>query len=435
MNQYIKYCLIGTLAIATSCSKNFSDPSGPSSDQAYSTPAAIADVAVGLQAYYVKDRTGLLYNSVTAGSILTGETFVTNTGNVDEAQLQTGGVAVLNTNSVINQLWATSNKIIYESNRILTTTPKVITDPGFASGVIAYASLYKAWAIGTQAAFFEQVPDTSGFPGANTAPVAFISGQAGYRKAVGVLDNAINTITATPIGSNFTPYVPAGVNVLNSLYALKARYALCAGDYDVALAAADKASLTVKSTLNFNDQVNNPIFFLVASTSNIYQATDSTMGLPVGFRPENADQRLPFYLLRNPTSSLKWGIKGFWTSTTAQIPVYLPGEMTLIKAECYARKSDVTNGLIELNKVVTKQPAGDIYGVGAGLPAITSVASPAALLDSIYKHRRIELYLAGQELEDSRRFGRPASERKRTYFPYPLVERNDNPNTPADPAQ
>lgn len=435
MNHYIKYCLIGAMALAAACSKNFADPSGPSFDQVYSSPAAIADAVVGLQATFVKDRTGLLYNSVTAGSILTGETFVTNTGNVDEAQLQTGGVAVLNTNSVINQLWGTSNRIIAESNRILAAAPKVITDEGFASGVIAYASLYKAWAIGVQAMFFEQVPDTTGFPGPGTAPVTFIPGQAGYRKAVGVLDNAITRLSATPIGSTFTPYVPAGVNILNSLYALKARYALFAGDYDVAMAAADKASLTAQSTLNFNDQVNNPIYFLVAATNNIFQATDSTMGLPNGFKPDPADKRLAFYLLRNPSASLKWGIKGFWTSTTQPIPVYLPGEMTLIKAECYARKGDVVNGLLELNKIVTKQPSGDVYGVGAGLTAISSVASPAALLDSIYKHRRIELYLGGQELEDSRRFGRPASERKRTFFPYPLVERNDNPNTPADPAQ
>ena len=49
------------------------------------------------------------------------------------------------------------------------------------------------------------------------------------------------------------------------------------------------------------------------------------------------------------------------------------------------------------------------------------------------------MFLSGQELEDSRRFGRPApntptEERNRTFFPYPFTERDNNTNTPADPA-
>jgi hypothetical protein len=92
----------------------------------------------------------------------------------------------------------------------------------------------------------------------------------------------------------------------------------------------------------------------------------------------------------------------------------------------------VVNGLIELNKVVTKQISEDVYGIGAQLPPVVATTEPA-LLNLIYQHRRIELFMGAQELEDSRRFGRAQSERKRNYFPYPFVERNDNPNTPPDP--
>jgi hypothetical protein len=42
--------------------------------------------------------------------------------------------------------------------------------------------------------------------------------------------------------------------------------------------------------------------------------------------------------------------------------------------------------------------------------------------------------MSGMRLEDSRRLGRPASERKRNFFPYPTREKDNNPNTPADPA-
>jgi len=55
-------------------------------------------------------------------------------------------------------------------------------------------------------------------------------------------------------------------------------------------------------------------------------------------------------------------------------------------------------------------------------------------MPNIFKHRGIELFMSGLKLTDEKRFGRPAGERKRSYLPFPFVERNDNPNTPADPA-
>jgi hypothetical protein len=41
--------------------------------------------------------------------------------------------------------------------------------------------------------------------------------------------------------------------------------------------------------------------------------------------------------------------------------------------------------------------------------------------------------MSGQKLEDMRRFGRPVTEFKRNFMPYPLRERDNNINTPPDP--
>jgi hypothetical protein len=41
--------------------------------------------------------------------------------------------------------------------------------------------------------------------------------------------------------------------------------------------------------------------------------------------------------------------------------------------------------------------------------------------------------MSGHKLEDMRRFARPNAERRRNLMPYPLRERDNNPNTPADP--
>ena len=173
-----------------------------------------------------------------------------------------------------------------------------------------------------------------------------------------------------------------------------------------------------------------PIFETVSSTNNVYGPLDSTMGLPVSLAPSLADKRVPFYISTNATNP-RFRVNGFGASSTTPWPVYLPGEMILIKAEAYARQStpDLVNALIELNKVVTKTPASDPFGVGADLPP-QGALTQAQLLDQIYRHRAIELFMLGMRLEDMRRFGRPNTEKRRNFLPWPFLERDNNPNTP-----
>lgn len=427
-NQYIAAASLLLFTLG-SCKKDYTDPSGPSIDQAFSSPGGLTDVAVGLQNAYSTNRTGLIYTTVTASSLLTGETYVVNAGNTDENQLYLGGVNVQNTNTVVTGMWTVANKIIYDADKILNSVDSIVVDKNYASGLIAYTSIFKALALGNLAMFYDHVPDTTG------VNATFITSAQGYAKVVRILDKALTTINANPVGGGFaTPLIPAGINLKYTLYALKARYALFAGDYTTALDAANQVSLLRDSlsTFNYNTLTTNPIFTQVTASNNIYQVTDSLMGLPAGLYPDPADKREPFYVGTSVTSA-RFRVKGFYSAITQAIPVYLPGEMTLIKAECYARLHNIGEGVIELNKVITKTPAQDAFGVGAALAA-EGASSEEDLLTRIYRHRRIELFMSGMALEDERRFGRPASERKRSYLPFPFVERNDNINTPTDPA-
>ncbi|MEN9684627.1 MAG: hypothetical protein RLZZ28_413, partial [Bacteroidota bacterium] len=323
----------------------------------------------------------------------------------------------------------TSNKIIYDANNVIAGAASV-TDKGYASGLIGYASIFKALSIGSQSSFWEKVPDTVG-----TTATAFIDRMTGFGRAVATIDKALAAITASPISASFLTDIPAGVDIVNTLNALKARYLLFSGNYAGALAAANAVDLAKKSTLNFEAANANPVYASVTSTNNVYQPVDSTLGLPVALAPDLADKRISFYTLINPTINPRFRLNGFWIAATTAIPIYFPGEMTLIKAECYARAAtpDLVNGTAELNKVVTKKAAADPLGIGADLPAVTP-ATATELLNQIYKNRCIELFLSGMKLEDMRRFGRPNSERKRNLFPYPFRERDGNTNTPADPS-
>lgn len=433
--HFILYTGLLLIMAFTACKKEFTDPSGPSSGQAFSSVNALTDVAVGLQNWYTANRTSLVYTRITANGLVTNELTVVNAGNTDEAQLGKGGGAVLNTNAIVTGIWTVGNKIIYDANNILKHLD-IVTDKNYASGLIAYASLYKAMALADMAMFWDHVPDTIGTAALDSigTNVPFITAKDALNKAIALLDNALAVTAANPPSAAFKANVPAGIDLTNTLYALKARYALMAGNYAQALSAAGSVDLSAKSTFNYNTLTLNPIYLVSTSTNNVYQPVDSTLGLLKPLQPDAADGRVPFYVTKMAKSSTGFGINGFFATTTQAIPVYLPGEITLIKAECYARSGDLASGLAELNKVVTKKATADPFGVGAGLAAIPGPLSQDELLTQIYRNRCIELYMSGVKLTDMRRFGRPDSEKKRNYFPYPFVERNDNANTPPDPA-
>ncbi len=429
--------LIGTFFLPSSCKKNYTDPNKAIEGQVFSSPKGLTGVVVGLQRVYTLGRASNLYNLVTVDGLTTNELIVVNTGNTAEVQLAAGGNSVDGNHAMLTTFWSNLNKVIYDADKVIDNS-KTLSDKNYASGLIVYASIFKALSIGSLAEFWEKIPAGIG------SNVTFIDRIDGFKKAITVIDEAIATMVANPISAQFLNAVPQnpspptpttpGIDIANTLNALKARYSLFAGLYAQALAAANLVDLTKRSSFLFDALSLNPLFEISTSTNNVVQPKDSTLGLLVPLQPDAADKRVPFYTSINATILPRFRINGFGASATSVFPVYLPGEITLIKAEAYARQPDLVNALIELNKIVTKAPASDPFGVGAGLPPLIGPFTQAQLLDQIYKHRSIELYMSGLKLEDMRRFGRPNAERKRNLMPYPLRERDNNPNTPPDPA-
>lgn len=416
--------LAGLLLGLSACQKNFTNPGAATSASVLSSVNGLTGVAIGLQNWYTAGRGGLIYNTVTANGLLTNEIYTVNSGNGDEAQLGTGGSTIQNTNGIDIGMWSVCNKIIYDANNVIANVG-IVGDKGYASGLIAYSSIFKALALGDMATFWDHIPDTTG------DNVNYITSAVGYARAIAAIDFALNAVNANPISATFQTNVNSGVSIINTLYALKARYSLLAGNYAAALAAAGNVNLTVKSVFNYSTVTLNPIFSVATSTNNVFQPVDSTMGLPAGLLPDPNDKREPFYIAIG--TSPRFRINGFGAATTTAFPVYLPGEIMLIKAECYAQQNDLVNGLLQLNNVVTKLPSADPFGVGAALPPTTTV-SQADLLTQIYKHRCIELFMSGLKLGDEKRFNRAVTERKRSFLPYPFAERNGNTNTPPDPS-
>lgn len=423
--------LLLTLLSINGCKKNYDNPNAATQEQVLNSPRGLTGTSIGLQRTYSLGLTSTIYNLNTAVAFTTNEVVLRNAGNIAELQLSTGGSNVDGTNAVLANLWITSNKIIYDADNVITRAEQ-LADKSYASGLIGYTSIWKALSLAAMSMNWEKVPDTIG------ENVSFSERQEGFNRAVATIEKALGAIGANPISPAFeNDIAPTGINVPNTLNALKARFSLFAGNYPAALAAANLVDLSVKSSFNFDPVNTNTIFQAVTSTNNIYQPIDSTLGLPPSLQPDLEDQRIPFYTTINETILPRYRFNGFWNSTTTPIPVYLPDEMNLVKAECYVRQAvpDLEAARNIIDELLKQTPAQDPFGVGAGIAAgYTGPVDAASLLNEIYRNRCIELFFSGLKLEDMRRFGRPESERKRNLFPYPFRERDGNPNTPPDPA-
>lgn len=424
-SRYIGYAfLLTVVAFSSACKKEYLNPNAATADDVLTSAKGLTGVTVGLQKNYSTTRAGILYATITLNGLTTNELISINTGNTNEERLVAGGVQVDGTNSVLLNVWAGANKIIYDADNVINNAAN-LPDKNYAAGLIAYASIFKALAVGNLSEYWEKVPAGTG------QNVSFISRVDGYNKAIATIDNALAVVAANSISTSFLGNIPSGVDIPSTLNALKARYALFAGNYTLALTAANAVDLTKKSTFTY-DAINlNPIFEIATSTNNVIQPKNINLGQTGANIPDAGDARIQFYTVINTTVR----INGFGAGTFTQFPIYLPGEITLIKAEAYARQAtpDLASSLTELNKIVTKTAATDPFGVGAALPALTGPYTQQQLLDLIYKHRCIELFMSGLKLEDMRRFAQPLADRKRNFFPYPFSERDNNTNTPADP--
>jgi hypothetical protein len=417
MKYIFKYILVCTIVFSNvSCNKEYLDPNSILEPAVVDSSDNLVKLLNGIQNRYSTERNGIIYTSVHLTGLNTGELRLLNPGNLGENEILTGGNIVGGNNEIINNIWTTAMLCRKEATTVYEAAD--------SNGLKAYALFYRALSNGTLIEFFESIP-------------LEIIENAPFKSRSEVLQSVIADLTEAKSyasSASVAGIIPS-VNIKNSIDALLARYNLMAGNYSEAIAAASSVDLSAKSTWKFDSAIPNILAFWFSS-QNVTQAKNMNFALPESLAPESGDKRVSFYVsVDDPNAaSPNYQIEGFYKTNLDEIPVYLPGEMLLIKAEAYARSNDMTNAIAELNKVRTKTAASDAFGVGAELSAYAGATTQAAVLDEIYRNRRIELYLTGLGLEDSRRFNRPSSERNRNYYPYPNAERDNNTSTPANPS-
>ena len=437
-----KYLILGLLGVLliTSCETDFENPNEATSEQTYSSREGILATSVGLQQIY--STTGIRW-IVETPAITTREGGITTTFQ-NMIELEDGGSSLPNFNSNVQGLWTNMLRVVKIAEDIQNNAPNIALDAGTESGLVAHAKLFQAMAIGSLAQNFEQVVTTTN-PDNNAE---FVSRQQGFQFAIDRLNEAESIISANPASDDFINQVTQGnIDLLNSIRAMKARYNLFAGNYEAAISAANSVDQSSVSLFVYDSQNLNPIWGRVYLNDSPNFKPRDNFGLPETFNLNPADGRIDFYLIpldeNNQNGLPIEDLAGFFDINTESIPLYIPDEMNLIIAEANLRKSpaDIDAAVSALNEVLTD--SNSPVGVNANLDAYSGDETAEDLLMEIYKNRRLELFLTGMSLEDSRRFDRPepsgqsmiyTEERNRNFYPYPDIERNSNPNTPQDPA-
>jgi starch-binding outer membrane protein, SusD/RagB family len=427
-NKYILLLLVFIIS-AVACKKEYKNPNAPTEEDVFNSPDAMIKAVVGLKNRYAVNNLGgaSIYQAISASGLSTKEAVVLNAGNADLAQLENGGNNLSPNNGVMSSLWTTSNIVNSEAQKLINGSDK-IGEVNLKNSVRIYGHLYKALALGTMAAFWEQLPINTG------ANATFSTRAQALGQAVQLIDQAATLLGTTTIPAVFSTQVGTEIDLRNTLLALSARYNMMLLNNDAAIAKAGAVDLTKRSVFFYNNVNPNPVFRSGLTTANVY-GIKADFGLSGALLPDANDKRRAFHLTKVAANG-----SGFFQNDAASIPIYQPGEMLLIIAEAYARKNDLVNAKKYLDSVLKKTPAQDAFGVGADLPVYGGTLDQPSLLLEIYKNRCVELYLSGLKLEDSRRFARPgpgaaSAERTRNYYPYPQQERDGNPtNTPVDPA-
>lgn len=431
--------LVLLIVVAMGCDLDVSNPNAPTDEDVLDSAEGIEAYTVGMQGYFA----GSVYDNIVLNTGVTTREVAINTTFASLIELEEGGTALPPENSRVNSIWIGLMRLINMNDQILNNAPGVINVDADLSGIIALSSVYKAMALGYAVQSFEQSPLSAG----NNAE--FASREEVLTTALNLLDNAQQQISSTPPSDNFNNNIMlSGFDLQNTIYALQARYNLFAGNYQEAIDAANQVDISAMSVFGYDGSTSrNPLFDGVASGDEGQEyAPRDNFGTSLF---QSGDQRLDFYLNIVDESSTPNGLPidelvGFATTPDADIPVYLPGEMALIKAEAYVRlgAAQYPNAVVEINKVRTKTAAEDPFGVGAELPPYSGPVTEEALLEEIFYQRSAELYLSGMRFEDMRRLNRPVpsddppltAPRNRVYYPYPTQERQNNPNTPANPA-
>ena len=395
----MKRLALSAATALAACDLTLANPNAPPAQDVLNTPDGVIAVAVGMQAQYA----GAVADFLVPPSLVTDEWGTTTKALAAYRSLLTGQ-DVDPSYGVIYAPWADAYATIKSANNLIAHAPLVGFGPGLEKGIVSLAKLYKAMALGTIILQYSAVPaEVSG------------SSRVPQTRAV-VLDTVLElleaaradftSVTAADLATFNGRVLGTGFNVVRTIDAMRARYYLVSGQYVQAIAAADSVPLNVLSVFTYTAPALNPVYNL-ASVAGYVRALKTVKN-----QAEPGDGRVSYWIdtlaaatVGNPPDSLLAFKK--YSGQNDAYPVYLPGEMQLIKAEALTQLGQLDSAAFYVNAVRTRASAPVDEPV-ANLPALdpaTQLDTQAKLLAQIAYERRYELFEQGLRWEDTRRLG------------------------------
>ncbi|MEM6878027.1 MAG: RagB/SusD family nutrient uptake outer membrane protein [Bacteroidota bacterium] len=431
--------LVIILLTAAACETDFPNPNNPTEGQVLTTREGLLALSLGVKREY--STSGLRF-LIETPAITTREGGITTTFQ-NMIELEDGGADLPNFNTNVAGLWSTMLRVVNSCNDLIRASDEVPLAAETRNSIVAFAQTFKGMAIGALAQHYTDVVT-------ETSPnndAAFSPRIQAFNLAIRSLEMANTALGGGDVTEDFQSDILGSIDLPNTIDAMLARFNLYAGNFQPAINSATAVDLSVASTFQYDAMNANPIWVRVfLGGAPNFKPRDNFGIDPSTYVYDDNDGRLAFYLVPLDTTNQNTlpieDLAGFFDSETGEIPLYLPDEMRLIIAEAELRLNmDTDAALTQINLV--RNDTEDLYGVNADIGDYAGPTTVEDLLNEIYFQRRAELFLTGQSLEDSRRFGRPepstaamvfTDERNRNFYPFPDRERNNNPNTPADPS-
>jgi hypothetical protein len=426
---------------AGACSLDLTNPNAPTEGQVTTEVQGVIALATGLQARFAQS-----YGSFAYMAGLVNDEFASQTASlVSISDAEQGSVAPGTgiANDVFNLVYRTVRTADDVLNGAEALAPQF--EAGTYTGLRALAFALKAEALGEALQSYERIPiNTFGI----TQPVYVVRSVA-LTEIRALLDSATNAIS----GSNAVPsafftnsILTPGVSLTNTIQLFRARYARIANDNATALAASNlvaRSGPAALSQLTFPSPGINFYANVTGGTNGIAPRRQFRTSMAAG------DGRAAYFVVPSTATGRVGALLDLWNryaNANAPLPVYMPDEALLIKAEALARlgsPAQLVEAQAVLDSVRTDCPGGrGIDDPKACLAPLGAALNQTQLLDEIYVQRRYELFGTGLRWEDSRRRtavrgpvtapGVPV-DGQICWLPYATGDRNANPNVPADP--
>lgn len=417
----------GILALALTAGCNMgldlTNPNSPTEETALSSVEGVIATSLGMQDQFA----GSVLTYVRAPALVTDEWGTASKALAADQSLFSGEGIDAQFGVVSGPYFATY-RIARTADAIIASTPGLGgLSQSFAKGLTANAKLFKAMALGMAAMQYERLPLGAATAGGVPVPRAEV-----FAEVIRLLESARGDLTGVPdtalAGFNSRAVSP-GFDVRSTIDAMLARYYLYTNQYQQAIDAATRVPLNRVSLLTYPDPDVNPIYNYSVVAGYVAPLRSWAR------EAEPNDRRVPFWVdtlatppIGNPPT-LQLAQFALYGTRNAPFPVYLPGEMLLIRAEAQARLNNLPAAVDLINQVRTK--SGTATTPGAQLLPVSAAVldTQAEVLAQIAYERRYELFSQGLRWEDLRRLGQFVGRQpKAAFLPLPQGECTTNPN-------